>query len=264
MFAQSLNADSREPAFAVTQAGDHVMHTGSISTGGLTGIFNDRSLGDFFEVGIGPDGLANIAYTDTSVSPNVIAFVRQSGGPLALTNPNNVTCLPGPPAPVKIVSRKMHGNAGTYDVDLPLTGTRGIECRSGGASGDHDIVVNWSSPTTFAAITTTCGTVSNSSTSGNGTTIHVSGVPNAQCCSITLQNANDGLGDVGNVTIPICFLAGDTTADGNVNSADIAQTKSQSGQAVTNPNFREDITVEGNINSADIALVKSKSGTAVP
>ena len=58
-------------------------------------------------------------------------------------------------------------------------------------------------------------------------------------------------------------LVGDTKADRSVNSADITQTKSQSGQAVTNPNFREDLNSDGSINSADITLVKSKSGTGL-
>lgn len=59
-------------------------------------------------------------------------------------------------------------------------------------------------------------------------------------------------------------LVGDTNADGFVNSADISQTKSQSGNAVTNANFREDVNADGFINSADISLVKSKSGTVLP
>jgi hypothetical protein len=59
-------------------------------------------------------------------------------------------------------------------------------------------------------------------------------------------------------------LIGDTTGDGGVNSADISQTKSQSGAPVTATNFREDVTLDGNINSADISLVKSRSGTALP
>jgi hypothetical protein len=59
-------------------------------------------------------------------------------------------------------------------------------------------------------------------------------------------------------------LLGDTTADGFVNSADISQTKSQSGQAVGGSNFREDVNADGFLNSADISLVKSKSGTALP
>jgi len=59
-------------------------------------------------------------------------------------------------------------------------------------------------------------------------------------------------------------LIGDTNGDGTVNSADIGQTKSQSGQSVSVSNFREDVNADGFINSADIALVKSKSGTGQP
>jgi hypothetical protein len=59
-------------------------------------------------------------------------------------------------------------------------------------------------------------------------------------------------------------LVGDTTGNGAVNSSDIAQTQSQSGQPVTAANFREDVNANGLINSSDIALVQSKSGTALP
>ena len=70
--------------------------------------------------------------------------------------------------------------------------------------------------------------------------------------------------NTGNVSVPMSVLLGDTTADGFVNSADISQTKSQSGQAVGDSNFREDVNTDGFLNSADISLVKSKSGTALP
>jgi len=59
-------------------------------------------------------------------------------------------------------------------------------------------------------------------------------------------------------------LAGDTTANRIVNSSDIAQTQSQSGQPVTASNFREDVTVNGEINSSDISFVQANSGTALP
>src|SRR5205823_4473616 len=39
---------------------------------------------------------------------------------------------PGGPTATGAVSRKTHGAAGTFDVNLPLTGTPGIEPRSGG------------------------------------------------------------------------------------------------------------------------------------
>jgi hypothetical protein len=49
-----------------------------------------------------------------------------------------------------------------------------------------------------------------------------------------------------------------------VNSSDISQTQSQSGQPVTGSNFREDVTVNGQINSSDISFVQSKSNTGLP
>jgi len=58
-------------------------------------------------------------------------------------------------------------------------------------------------------------------------------------------------------------LSVDTTRNGAVNSSDIAQTQSQSGQLVTSTNFREDVTANGLIDSSDIALVQSKSGIAL-
>jgi len=55
----------------------------------------------------------------------------------------------------------------------------------------------------------------------------------------------------------------DVTADRFVDSADIGQTKSQSGKAVTSSNFREDLNSDGLVDSADISFAKSKSGTAL-
>jgi hypothetical protein len=80
---------------------------------------------------------------------------------------------------------------------------------------------------------------------------------------ITLSGVSDGT-RTNDVPIQIGLLAGDTNADGFVNSADISQTKSQSGAALTNSNSREDLNADGFINSADISMVKSQSGTALP
>jgi hypothetical protein len=93
--------------------------------------------------------------------------------------------------------------------------------------------------------------------------VNCTGVPNAQLINITLSNVSDGT-NIGNVSIPMGVLAGDTTGNKAVNSSDIAQTQSQSGQSVTGSNFREDVTVNGLINSSDIAFVQAHSGTALP
>ena len=74
-----------------------------------------------------------------------------------------------PPTPTQVVSRKLHSGV-PFDINLPLTGNSGIECRSGGATNDYQVVFTFASAVTFnsAAITAAAGSVSG--TSGSGTT----------------------------------------------------------------------------------------------
>ena len=176
--------------------------------------------------------------------------------------------LPAPiaPIPTSVVSRKTHGAAGTFDVDLPLTGAPGIECRTGGTNNDYQMLVTFANAVTFNSAAVTIGTGSVVSITGNGTTqvtVNLTGVTNAQTITVTLSSVNDGT-NTGDVGVRMGVLGGDTNADGFVNSADISQTKSQSGITVSASNFREDVTADGSINSGDISLTKSKSGTALP
>lgn len=181
------------------------------------------------------------------------------------TNNSNVQDIViNPPAQfLSAKSRKVHGAVGAFDVDLPLAGTAGIECRSGGSGGNFTIVYNFQNPIT------TCGSVSGASGSvavgsdGKSCVANVTGLPNAQYSTVTLQGVTDASGAF-NVSAALGVLAGDTNADRFVDSADIGQTKSQSGKAVTSGNFREDLNVDGFLDSADIGFVKSKSGTALP
>jgi hypothetical protein len=167
------------------------------------------------------------------------------------------------PILVGAVSRKNHGSAGTFDIDL-LPPASGIECRSGGATGDFQVVVTFAVPITFTSASVSgTGSVATALSSGNQAFVNLTGVTNAQRITVTLSGVNDGT-HTADVSVPMAVLLGDTNADGFVNSADISQTKSQSGNAVLGSNFREDLNTDGFINSADISLVKSKSGTALP
>ncbi len=166
----------------------------------------------------------------------------------------------------KAVSRKSH--AGTpYDVDLPLAGKAGIECRQGqGANlNNHQVVVTFVAPVTVisATVTSGVGSVSNVTVSGNDVIVDLTNVANAQTIAITLFGVNDGTGPA-NVVVPMSLLLGDTGANGSVNSTDISQTKVQSGAVLSAANFRTDVTVNGAINSSDISVVKAQSGTALP
>jgi hypothetical protein len=171
--------------------------------------------------------------------------------------------------PARVVSRKSHGSGGTFDVDLPLDGS-GIECRSGGGNSDYTIVFTFPNALTSvggANVTGGAGMIQDSAIGNDAHEyiINLTGLTNAQTISISLTDVNDSIGNFSSVvSASMSVLIGDSTSDGSVNSADIAQTKSQSGQTVTSSNFREDLSADGTLNSADIALAKSKSGTGLP
>ena len=133
------------------------------------------------------------------------------------------------------------------------------------ATISDQIVVTFAHTVTMdsASVTYGTGTVASFTVSGNVVTVNLAGVTNAQRLGLTLHNVCDGTVG-GDVFIPMGVLLGDTNANGQVNAADVAQTKSQSGVPVGAGNFREDVNANGFINAADIAIVKSKSGTALP
>ena len=164
-------------------------------------------------------------------------------------------------------SRKVHGGAGTFDIALPLTGSPGIECRAGGV---YQLIFSFANTLISvggASVTSGTGSVSSHmiGTDAHNYIVNLTGVTNVQVITVSLTNVTDSAGrSSSSIPISMAVLVGDTTADRFVNSADIGQTKSKSGQAVDSSNFRQDATVEGSLNSADISLVKSKSGTSLP
>ena len=166
---------------------------------------------------------------------------------------------------VSAVSRKTHGSAGTFDVNLPSNGRPEIECRSGGPTGNYTIVFTFTNNVTVpaASVTSGSGTVSSFSASGKIVTVNLSGVTNQQTITVALSSVNDGT-NVSDVEAVMSLLIGDTNPDRFVDAIDTSQTKSQSGKALTASNCREDVNVDGFIDSVDTAFVKSKSGGGLP
>jgi hypothetical protein len=188
-------------------------------------------------------------------------------GDLAATPITDVFTLP-PLVLLDAASRKMHGSLGPFDIDLPLTDNLGIECRSGGTNNDYTMVLTFTNPVTSVdSANTNCGSVSGSMIDGSDAHHYIVNLTGVVCqeVTVTLTGVHDNQGStLASASATMSILVGDTTANGIVNSSDISQTKSQSGQTVTDSNFREDVTVNGVINSSDISLVKSRSGTATP
>ena len=143
-----------------------------------------------------------------------------------------------------------------------------MECRSGGANSDYEVVITFASPVTFSSAAVTDGTGSVAMSSGSGTNILTvdlaPGVTNAQRLTLALFDLNDGVNS-GDVGIRMDVLIGDTSGNGAVSATDVTQTKLQSGQGVTASNFprgcdRKIVPCNG----TDISTVKSRTGTALP
>jgi hypothetical protein len=224
----------------------------------------------------------NGAIASSQFSGTVSGFIDNNAGP------GDCASIPQLPPLTGVVSRKTHGNltpppAGPGDLTLNLNPNTAatIEPRLGGsASGNHTLVFTFVNTLTGAGATSITATADTGSgpqplpqnqISGSiGTDTHqyivnLTGVPNASHVSVTLHGVSDSAGNSGDIApLRMDALLGDTTGNGVVNSSDISQTQSQSGQPVTSDNFREDVTVNGLINSSDISLVQSKSGTALP
>ena len=61
--AESVDGHSATPTFTQSQTSDHVIHRGTVSTGGLGG-GADRSLADLFQVSLDPQRRSNMAFSD--------------------------------------------------------------------------------------------------------------------------------------------------------------------------------------------------------
>lgn len=169
------------------------------------------------------------------------------------------------------VSRKTHGKAIQFDINLPLTGTAGIECRTGGDSGLHQVIVTFSSPVTVTSANATpdpnapgaTASVSDFTVNGSEVTVNLTNVSNAQTILITLSGVSDGTNTI-DVAVSMGVLLGDTIANGSVEYSDYALVKSERGQRADSSNFREDVTVNGFIGGNDARTVRSKKFTSLP
>ncbi|MDQ6654970.1 MAG: dockerin type I repeat-containing protein, partial [Verrucomicrobiota bacterium] len=167
-----------------------------------------------------------------------------------------------------VVSRKTHSDVGSFDIPMPLGATSGVECRSGGAGGNHTLVVSFSNNISSGSASITApagGSVSGTPAfSGNTMTVNLTGIADVQQTSVSISGVTDSFGQaMPDTAVNIGFLVGDTNGDGSVNSSDALQTRGRSGAATDASNYRSDVNTDGFINTADVLVVRSRSGTSI-
>lgn len=176
--------------------------------------------------------------------------------------------------PVKlntVVSRKTHGSAGTFDINLPLTGKRGVECRSGGANGNYTLVFTFSNLLTNvskATVTSGTGSVASSKIDGNDAhnyLVNLTGVTNAQYLTVSLTNVHDSAGNGSNaVSATMGVILGDVNATGSVDGNDVSAVQSHTRQSVNSTNFRLDVNASGRVDGNDVSLVQGNTRKSLP
>ncbi len=207
-------------------------------------------------------GLSGVEGTFIDTVTGDLLFSTYGGGNQVI----RVSGFGAPPVLTSAVSRKTHGAAGTFDIDL--LSASGIECRNGTPSGkDFTVIATFANPVTLnGALVTSSDSMATAdppSVSSATVTVNLHNVATAQRINVILTNVNDGTRN-GDVSIPMPILIGDATVNGSVNASDVSQVKLQSGQPVSASNFRNDVTVNGTINASDVSSVKLRSGTALP
>jgi hypothetical protein len=246
-------------AFAGTRSSaNYSIATETIDAGGIKAQsanyrLHDSEVGEF---GSGSsDVITSAAYTDK------IAYAGQLSDMLE---------------PITAGSRVTHGGSGTFDIDLPLIGTVGVECRTSAllGAGNYKMVFTFGNPlTSVSGVSATAtgggvapfasGAIDN--TDAHQYVVNLSGVPNAQYVTVTLTNVMDS--DVNFRSIiqgSMGVLLGDVNATGRVDVNDVFQVRQQSLLTPNSSNFRMDIDASGRIDVNDVFTARQQNLTGLP
>ena len=159
-------------------------------------------------------------------------------------------------------SRKTHGDAGAFDLDLPLDAENaGIEGRAGGPT---TVVLTFSEPVQapeggpLGTVKLSAGTLQDVSIDGAEMTIELSDVPDETCLVITVEDitALDGWPLTGDTDVHVRVLKGAITDDDIVDVSDMSRVKGSLFDPLDDENFRADVTADGEIDVSDMSAVK--------
>ncbi len=177
----------------------------------------------------------------------------------------------GAPALTGVASRMTHGAAGPFDIALPAGSPSGIECRTNGsAPGNYTMVFKFANAVssvqqaTVTSGTATVATSAISSTNNKEYLVNLTGVSDAQYVSVSLLNAADSTGAIGNLSGTMGVLIADVDASGRVDSGDVTDIRQQVLQPVTSSNFRLDVDASGRIDSNDVTISRDEALTTLP
>jgi autotransporter-associated beta strand protein len=286
--AAQLGGDGATASGSLTVANNLTLNPGSIielalgaagahstlSRAGGTWTFDTNQAFTFIDLGAEPGiyhniitGLAADPGTEASWTITNAGFVGTFSFNAAGNIDLNITKVQHPVLQLMAaVSRKLHGSAGPFDVNLPFSGTRGVECRSSG--GNHQLVFTFNSNVVSGNASVPPGegsVLGNPTFSGNTMTVNLTGVTNAQYITVNLTNVTDSTGDtLGAAAVTMGVLIGDVDANRVVDGNDVSAVQSHTRQSANASNFRDDLDANGVIDSNDVSTAQSHTRTGLP
>ena len=219
------------------------------------------------------DGGDDVVQTTPTIShsfPNaglydVKLVVTDSRGKISDNTAHQLIEVQQPLGAASVVSRKVHGTTGTFDIDLPMTGTAGVECRAAGANSSYQLVYTFNKnvtvPGTAAKMQgTAVVAVPTIGPNPNQVTVNLRSVIDAQHLVVNLNGVQDSIGETANnVSARMDVLFGDVDASRRVDSGDVTLIRQQALQPLTNTTAREDIDLSGRIDSNDVTIDRQRA-----
>ncbi len=186
----------------------------------------------------------------------------------SLTLVQRANLAPNALAMTSVVSRKVHGAAGTFDIELSATGAAAVESRLP-TNGEYTLVYSFSADVSAVDGVTVQSGLANVASRAVGPnpnqyTVRLTGVADLQHLVVQLDGVRGQAAALESAPARMDIVVGDVNSSRTVSASDISMVKTQVGSAVTSANFRADVTGNGAISSSDLAAVKAHSGGGLP
>ncbi len=168
-------------------------------------------------------------------------------------------------------SRKNHGPAGAFDIDLPLTSPVGIEPRGG-----HAYTVVFTFNNAIASIDDSrvvqnggaCEPMAVYAVINGNEVIEGWNFPcdpkHSHCLVLTRHVVDTSGNSIDSVAVNVGVLPGDVTGDDIVSPDDLRSVKSVAGEPTNSSNFRNDVNLDGRITKKDLQFVGAHLGNRLP
>jgi hypothetical protein len=187
--------------------------------------------------------------------------------------PADIACddaIVQPPANlVSAASRRAHGGAGNFDVDLLALGGA-IEPRNG---GPRKIVITYDAPLQAAdgsfelgdEVTVSSGANIVATLDCDSVIIDLDSVPDESCLTVHLTGlalASDIAAVLPDKQFAVVALAGDVNGNGTVSQADEDIVTANLGLGLSPATFRSDVDADGDVDNVDVILTGAWDGNA--